>query len=112
MSSGGSLVGEYRVQVYLYDLSHGMARALSQGFLGKQIDGIWHTGLVVFGSEYYFGGGIQASRPGGTMAGQPGQVIDIGYTRLPPETFHEFLRGVAHRFTAETYSLLDWNCNK
>lgn len=54
MSAAASpLVGEYRVQVYLYDLSQGMARALSQQFLGKQIDGIWHTGIVVYGHEYF-----------------------------------------------------------
>jgi hypothetical protein len=46
-------VGEWKVQVYLYDLSQGMARALSQQFLGKQIDGIWHTGVVVYGHEYF-----------------------------------------------------------
>ena len=23
---------------------------------GKQIDGIWHTGIVVYGREYFFGG--------------------------------------------------------
>jgi hypothetical protein len=26
--------------------------------LGKQIDGIWHTGIIVYGKEFYFGGGI------------------------------------------------------
>jgi hypothetical protein len=106
-----SCTSQYKVQVYLYDLSQGMAKALSMGFLGKQIDGIWHTGLVVYGSEYYYGGGIQASRPGGSMAGQPQTVIDIGYTRVAPETFHTFLSGVSHRFTAATYSLLSHNCN-
>lgn len=106
-----SRVGEYRVQVYLYDLSQGMAKALSQGFLGKQIDGIWHTGIVVYGHEYFYGGGIQATRPGCSMAGQPLEVHEMGYTRIPPEMFHEFLQGISHRFTAETYSLLEWNCN-
>lgn len=78
---------------------------------GKQIDGIWHTGIVVYGREYFFGGGIQAAMPGQTMAGRPGQVIDIGYTRLPPAVFHEFLESVSHRFTTATYSLLEHNCN-
>jgi hypothetical protein len=93
----------------LYDLSQGMARAMSQQFLGKQIDGIWHTGIVVFGHEYFYGGGIQATKPGQSMAGSPGQVIDMGYTRITPATFHEFLTQVSHRFTAATYSLLEHN---
>ena len=153
-SGASGLVGEWKVQCYLYDLSQGMARAMSMGFLGqcdtqqlqaislrtgglvhhshsvsaisltvrlpdlllrmqsgKQIDGIWHTGIVVYGREYFFGGGIQAAMPGQTMAGRPGQIIDIGYTRLPPAVFHEFLESVSHRFTTATYSLLEHNCN-
>jgi hypothetical protein len=58
-----------------------------------------------------YGGGIQASLPGQTMAGRPQTVIDMGYTRMPPAQFHEFLRQTAHRFTAATYSLLEHNCN-
>ena len=31
-----------KVELYLYDLSQGMARA----FLGPQFEGIWHTGMA------------------------------------------------------------------
>jgi hypothetical protein len=33
--------------------------------LGKQLDGVWHTGIVVFGKEYFFGGdtGITCCSP-------------------------------------------------
>ena len=37
------------VVLHLYDLSQGMAKAMSQAIIGKQIDGIWHTGIVVYG---------------------------------------------------------------
>ena len=37
-----------------------MAKQMSMPFLGKQVDGIWHTGILVHGREYFFGGGIQA----------------------------------------------------
>lgn len=37
------------VSLRVYDLSRGMARQLSPSLLGKQIDGIWHTGLLVYG---------------------------------------------------------------
>lgn len=40
--------------------SRGMAKQMSMSFLGKQVDGIWHTGILVHGREYFFGGGIQA----------------------------------------------------
>lgn len=53
----------FKVQINLYDLSNGMAKAFSPMFLGKLIEGIWHTGLVIYGSEYYFGGGIVKGIP-------------------------------------------------
>ena len=35
---------EHPVYVYIYDLSQGMARMLSGQILGRQLNGIWHTG--------------------------------------------------------------------
>ena len=43
--------------------SGGLARQMSMGILGKQVDGIWHTGILVHGREIFFGGGIQALPP-------------------------------------------------
>ncbi|KAJ9585616.1 hypothetical protein L9F63_002586, partial [Diploptera punctata] len=52
------------VELYVYDLTKGAARVMSQMFLGRQIDGIWHTAIVVYGREYFFGAaGIQKCRP-------------------------------------------------
>ena len=34
------------VQLYVYDLSNGLARQLSLSLTGKQIDGIWYTSLI------------------------------------------------------------------
>jgi hypothetical protein len=34
-------MGEATVEIYLYDISNGMAAMFSQGILGKQIEGIW-----------------------------------------------------------------------
>ena len=31
---------------------------------GKRLDGLWHTAVVAYGTEYYFGGGIQSAPPG------------------------------------------------
>jgi hypothetical protein len=51
------------VQLYVYDLSRGMAKAMSMQLTGKQMDGIWHTSVVVYGNEYYFGQGIMVAQP-------------------------------------------------
>lgn len=72
------------VKLYIYDLSNGLAKQMSMSLTGRQIgttsmrmtwvykvitntsllDGIWHTSVVVFGQEFYYGQGILTSPPG------------------------------------------------
>ncbi|KAL1539591.1 desumoylating isopeptidase 1-like [Salvia divinorum] len=101
----------YKVSLNVYDLSQGLARQLSTTFLGKPIEGIWHTGVVVYGHEYYFGGGIQSAPAGSTPYGTPIRVIDLGTTHVPQDVFEVYLDDIGPRYTAETYSLLSHNCN-
>jgi hypothetical protein len=70
-----------------------------------------HTGVVVYGREYYFGGGIQQGQPGRTPYGTPIRVEDLGVTHVPREVFEEFLREIGPRYTPATYKLLSHNCN-
>ncbi|KAL0461025.1 UNVERIFIED_CONTAM: Desumoylating isopeptidase 1 [Sesamum latifolium] len=77
----------YKVSLNVYDLSQGLARQLSTTFLGKAIEGIWHTGIVVYGNEYYFGGGIQSAPVGTTPYGTPIRVVDLGVTHVPKDVF-------------------------
>lgn len=102
---------KYTVKLHLYDLSQGMARQFSQGFIGKQIDGIWHTGIVVYGREYFFGGGICEDTPGQTPFGIPTKIIDLGQTEIPQEVFLDFLKDISPKFTFNTYDLFTNNCN-
>ncbi|CAK9206079.1 unnamed protein product [Sphagnum troendelagicum] len=100
-----------KVELYVYDLSQGMARQLSLQFLGKAIDGVWHTGVGVYGKEYFFGGGIQSVPLGRSPYGVPVQVIDLGYTEVPKDYFEEYLDEIRPRFTHETYNIVHHNCN-
>ncbi|KAF5886107.1 desumoylating isopeptidase 1-like [Clarias magur] len=82
----------FPVQLYIYDLSKGMARQLSPIMLGKQLDGIWHTSLVVYGEEFFYGGvGISSCPPGGTMLGPPDKVVELGNTEVNEEIFMDYL---------------------
>ncbi|XP_039013798.1 desumoylating isopeptidase 1-like isoform X2 [Hibiscus syriacus] len=101
----------YNVTLNLYDLSQGLALQLSTTLLGKAIEGIWHTGVVVYGKEYYFGGGIQHALVGTTSYGKPIRVIDLGVTHVSEDVFEMYLQEISPRYTAETYSLLTHNCN-
>lgn len=101
------------VKLYVYELSRGLARQMSPLLLGKQIDGIWHTGIVVFGREYFFGGGgVEYCSPGGTILGEPDEIIHLGETQVTRALFEEYLRGLGgERFRPEMYHLFEHNCN-
>lgn len=113
------------VTLYLYDLSGGLAKNMSRAIIGQQIDGIWHTGIVVYNKvkslyllnrlhvpqEFYFGGGICKGQPGRTPYGNPVQMIPLGNTQLPESIFLGFLQGINSKFTQETYDLFRNNCN-
>lgn len=103
-----------RVHLAVYDLSRGMATAMSQAILGQRIDGIWHTGIVVFNNEYYFGGGIQVTRTGAFAAQnnmQPVEMQDMGVTNKTQNELEDFLRTINHQYTQATYDLINNNCN-
>mmetsp|Transcript_11467 Transcript_11467/g.18462 ORF Transcript_11467/g.18462 Transcript_11467/m.18462 type:complete len:599 (-) Transcript_11467:211-2007(-) len=101
----------YPVQIYIYDLSQGMASMYSQALIGKQVDGIWHTSIIVYEKEYFYGGGVQSDNPGQTPYGSPVRKIDMGFTQIPQSVFHEFLNEVAPRFSPSKYDLFKHNCN-
>ena len=99
------------VELYLYDLSGGLAKQLSPMIIGTQIEWIPHTSVMVFGREYYFGGGICVSEPLDTPYGSPVKSIPMGTTFLSREDFEAFLGDISSRFTMATYNLFQHNCN-
>eukprot|EP00475_Leptophrys_vorax_P018368 TRINITY_DN2509_c0_g1_i3.p1 TRINITY_DN2509_c0_g1~~TRINITY_DN2509_c0_g1_i3.p1 ORF type:complete len:376 (+),score=-25.11 TRINITY_DN2509_c0_g1_i3:102-1130(+) len=99
------------VILHVYDLSQGLARQLSRTLLGEAIDAVYHTAVVVYGTEYWFGGGIERGSPGRTYFGPPMQAIPLGSTEIPRDVFEEFLADVAPSYSAHSYSLLSHNCN-
>lgn len=101
----------FPVTVYRYDISMGMAAQMSQMLLGRQLDGIWHTGVVVHGSEYFFSGGIVSTPPGQAVPGMQFVTIPMGNTNKPKAEFEAFLQSISHKYTTATYRLLSNNCN-
>ncbi|XP_023334256.1 uncharacterized protein LOC111705809, partial [Eurytemora carolleeae] len=80
---------------------------------GRPLEALWHTAVVVYDREYYFGSaGIESVPPGTTMLGQPLKIEDLGETQIPFEVFNEYL--LTHskdRFKGERYDLFHHNCN-
>jgi len=70
-----------------------------------------HTGIVVYGNEYFFGGGIQHLPVGRTPYGTPIRTIELGLSHVPKDVFEMYLEEISPRYTAESYNLLTHNCN-
>jgi len=103
----------YNVKVYIYDISQGMARTMGPALLGRPLEAIWHTAIVVYNKEYFFGGdGINQCHPGGTMLGQPMKIEELGETQITEDIFKDYLQNQSRdRFKGDKYNLLEHNCN-
>lgn len=99
------------VELWVYDLSHGMASNLSLSLLGTHIQGVWHTSVVVYDLEICFGSGIQIFTPGQSYYGSPVQKITMGNTEIPYDLFDVYLKELHSVWTHDKYHLLENNCN-
>ena len=88
-----------------------MLMLVEDAFINAIICFCRHTGIYVYGNEYYFGGGIQSSPGGQTPYGRPYKTIELGLTQIPKEMFEDYLQEISPRYTAQTYNLLHHNCN-
>ncbi|KAI5461487.1 PUL domain-containing protein [Mariannaea sp. PMI_226] len=102
------------VNLLVYDLSRGLARQMSAGLLGFQLDAVYHTSIELNGLEYVYDGGIISIIPGSSHLGQPMERIHLGTTNLPMDVIEEFLDSLRPIFTLEAspaYDLFQHNCN-
>lgn len=101
------------VKLFIYDITKGMARQLGPMLLGRQLEGIWHTSIVAYGQEFFFGGmGIESCPPCGTILGPPDRTIELGATEVPQGMFFEYLTELgSDTFKPEKYELFHHNCN-
>lgn len=106
-------VEKQAVRLHVYDLSMGLAAQVSESVLGKRVEAVYHTGVVVFGREFYYGSGsgIQAGAPASTSYGSPIQVMDMGHTEIDRTILDELLQDLQEQFHGSKYHLLYNNCN-
>ena len=71
------MTSKSQITLHVYDLSQGMCAAMSQALTGRFFEGIWHTGIVVHGKEWFYGGGVFCDTPGHTQYGTPSKVITV-----------------------------------
>merc|ERR1712048_829891 len=119
------------VELILYDISAGVAKDWSEALLGTHFDAIYHSGLLVFGSEYWYGGKIFKSKPGSEWRnfGDPLtesplelqassyvaglRTLHLGHTLCTSKEWTRYVnRRLCKQFTQENYDVLKCNCNR
>lgn len=93
------------VELYVYDLSNGMAKAFSEPLLGVRIEAVYHTSIVLGGVEYVYDGGIKMVDPGRTHLGRPMEVIPLGQTELPLDVILDYVESCKEIYTQEVSNL-------
>ncbi|KUI64291.1 Desumoylating isopeptidase 1 [Cytospora mali] len=99
------------VHLLVYDLSQGLARQMSTGMLGFQLDAIYHTSIELDGLEYVYDGNVVAITPGSSHLGRPMRKLHLGKTELPMEVIQQYLDSLREIYTVEAYDLWKHNCN-
>jgi hypothetical protein len=117
------------VELILYDISNGASKRFSPLLFGREFEAIYHSGLLVFGKEYWYGGRIFKTEPPATKYfGAPLtasvtklaascyrsdlQTVQLGYTLATQEEFEDFLRSeLCSKYTPEAYDVMSINCN-
>lgn len=103
---------KHEVYLHVYDISNGMVQKLSPALFGETVDAIWHSGVVVYGKEYFFGGDIFYDTPGETGFGPPVKRIPIGFTVWRQDELHSFVVSeLRPEFNREVYDVMTRNCN-
>jgi len=101
-----------QVTLHFYDVTNGVASAISPWILGHKVDGLWHTGVEVFGKEYYFGGDIFFDTPAATAFGEPLKRTSLGFTLWRQEELHNYIvDDLRPKFNRDVYDVLSNNCN-
>eukprot|EP01096_Ripella_sp_DP13-Kostka_P002550 TRINITY_DN13425_c0_g1_i1.p1 TRINITY_DN13425_c0_g1~~TRINITY_DN13425_c0_g1_i1.p1 ORF type:complete len:505 (+),score=209.79 TRINITY_DN13425_c0_g1_i1:69-1517(+) len=107
----------WEVTLRVYDLlgsmgpQAAMMRTMAQR-LFPSFEGIWHTGIVVYGFEYFYSGGIQKvpmNQP--LVYGTPTKVITLGVTSVGMDLFDSWVQEISDQFSPNNYNLINNNCN-
>merc|ERR1719329_1407130 len=103
---------KHEVTLHLYDLFDGAAERISPWVLGHKVEGIWHTGVVAFGYEYYFTRDTVYDTPGATSFGTPHKVLKLVYTLWHQDELHNYIvEELKPTFHRGTYDVVNNNCN-
>eukprot|EP00927_Polykrikos_kofoidii_P009789 TRINITY_DN14102_c1_g1_i1.p1 TRINITY_DN14102_c1_g1~~TRINITY_DN14102_c1_g1_i1.p1 ORF type:complete len:955 (+),score=165.61 TRINITY_DN14102_c1_g1_i1:2203-5067(+) len=126
------LLGRRRtpVEVLLYDISSGFTKFTAQLLLGASFEAMYHSGTIVFGKEYWYGGRVFKSTPAHEVATfgptltesvmhlKPSayvaelQTLHMGHTLATAKEWHAFVnKQLCKEYRPDNYDVLSHNCN-
>ncbi|KPA84670.1 hypothetical protein ABB37_01181 [Leptomonas pyrrhocoris] len=85
---------DVEVELHVYDLSQGFLKKYSNELVGVETTGVYHSGIVCYGLEFYFEGGIGVTASGRTRFGTKYKKHRLGVTQ---RTVTEFWQWIATR---------------
>ncbi|EOB11587.1 hypothetical protein NBO_1039g0002 [Nosema bombycis CQ1] len=100
-----------KVILRVYDIGNEAITKTISLMIGKEIKGIFHTSVEVFGSEFYFQNKITMSLPNKTTFGNPVRIHTLGETSVTREMLEEYLEILEHKYNSSSYHLIHNNCN-
>jgi Ca2+-binding EF-hand superfamily protein len=106
-------LGRRKQQVILhqYDVSAGLGKSLTP-LLGDELQQWWHTGIVVYGREYFWACETVHDDPGKTAFGTPYKATPLGFTLWRQDELHDYIiNELQPLFHRETYDIITNNCN-
>lgn len=99
------------VVAHVYDISGGMAHSSSQMMIGTYMELLPHTGIVVFGQEYYYSREPAVCEPGKSLPSPVKKSIRLGRTSKTRAELSFFLENLNVEYTASSYNFLTHNSN-
>ncbi|KAH0573268.1 PPPDE peptidase domain-containing protein [Spironucleus salmonicida] len=101
----------YTVTLHIYDLSQGIAAQLSKQLLNKEFKAVYHTGVSLHNTEYFFGQGIQTGVPLQTPFGKPIEQRVMGTTSKTVKDIYDWIFSQSTDFSESSYNAMTHNCN-
>lgn len=102
---------EGEVVAHVYDISGGMAHSSSQMIIGRYMELLPHTGIVVFGKEFFYSKAPATSEPGKSLPSPVRKVIKLGRTTKTAAEMEAFLASFNSEFCQTPYQFITHNSN-
>eukprot|EP00747_Dinoflagellata_sp_TGD_P167754 gnl/TRDRNA2_/TRDRNA2_192786_c0_seq1.p1 gnl/TRDRNA2_/TRDRNA2_192786_c0~~gnl/TRDRNA2_/TRDRNA2_192786_c0_seq1.p1 ORF type:complete len:332 (+),score=56.49 gnl/TRDRNA2_/TRDRNA2_192786_c0_seq1:95-1090(+) len=103
------------VQVRVYNIDRYGLGKMGAKALNKNIEGIWHVGVAVFGKEYWFGSIVEEmdlSNAEYAFGFGPTHTYDIGKTTVDPKEFDDWVfDAMVKKYNVEAYDCFNHNCH-